>query len=294
MRRMSEPSSPYYPPRAGWNRHLYAALYAARRHLHLENLSLPRPAIPVTFRQLVFNLAVPGYAFVQAGWPRIGMAVAAGWVVAALVFLVWLGYAAANIAFGLMMSLHVSSILHFLNRVGPGLSVWRRLGFSLVVLFVVGNLLYASGLRWMQSHLFLPLRADGQVYVIHPRVRPTALQRGDWVACESKGGGYANVNIHSGYLLGPVLALPGDVIEFGADEFQVDGTTGQRQPLMPSGGRLTLDEKSWLVWPALRTVTRYNASQQDIERAVLQMAQIRREQMIGQPYRRWFWRQQIP
>jgi hypothetical protein len=95
-------------------------------------------------------------------------------------------------------------------------------------------------------------------------------------------------------VLGPVLALPGDVIEFGAEEFNVDGTASLRLPLMPSGGQLTLDEKSWLVWPALRTVIRYNASQHDIERAVLHMAQIRGEQMIGQPYRRWFWRQQTP
>ena len=268
-------------------------VYALRRNLHLENLSLPRSAIPVTFRQLVFNLTLPGYAFARAGWPRIGVALAAVWAVAGLVFLMWLGYAVANIAFGLMMSLHVSSILQFLNRVGPGLSVWRRLGFSLVVLFVVGNLIYASGLRWIQSHLFLPLQTEGKVYVINPRVKPAALQHGDWVACESPGGRYANVTIHSGYLLGPVLALPGETIQFGADEFQVNDTHGQRRPLMPAGGNLTLDGKTWLVWPALRTVTRYNASQSDIERAVLNMAQIRHEEMIGQPYRRWFWREQI-
>jgi hypothetical protein len=61
---------------------------------------------------------------------------------------------------------------------------------------------------------------------------------------------------------------------------------------MPSHGALTMAEKTWLVWPSLRTVQRNNVSQDDIASTVLQMARVRHEQMIGKPYRRWFWRDQ--
>jgi hypothetical protein len=63
---------------------------------------------------------------------------------------------------------------------------------------------------------------------------------------------------------------------------------------MLAEGGLVLPEKTWLIWPSLRTVTRYNASEYDIGKTVLRMAQVHREQIIGKPFRHWFWREQTP
>ncbi len=266
--------------------------YAARRGLHLEHLSLPRFAISISTRYVLLCLLVPGFSFRHAGWPRIAAAFAAGWVMAGLVFLLWLGHTAASIAFGVMMSAHVSSVLHFLHRVAPSGSVWRRLALSLAVLFVVGQLIYATGLRWFQNHLFMPLDVNGKIYVINPRVRPAALHRGDWLAFHVERTGGGGVYIREGFVLDRVLAGPGDVVEFGREWVNINGAPQPLRPFMPSQGVRTMPENTWLVWPSLRTVQRNNVSQDDIASTVLQMAQVRHEQMIGQPYRRWFWRDQ--
>ena len=56
---MDDRTSPYYPPRAGWNRHFYDAAYAVRRHLHLEELNLPKFAISITVWETFLCLVVP-------------------------------------------------------------------------------------------------------------------------------------------------------------------------------------------------------------------------------------------
>ena len=289
---MNKETSPYYPPRAGWSRHLYSAAYSARRHLHLENLHLPRLAIHVSLKRAALCLLLPGYSFYDAGWRRIGLGFALGWLVAGAVFLMWLGYTAASIAFGLMMSFHVSGVLHFLNRISPSSSVLRRLALSIAILFVVGQLIYGNGLNWFQSHLFMPLEANGKIYIVNPRVRPTVLHRGDWLAFRVERTGGGAVYIRGGFVLDRVIAEPGDTVEFGSAEFSVNGESRARLPLMPTGGLLTIPEKTWLVWPSLRTVQRNNVSDDVIASTVLQMAHVGRDQMTGKPYRRWFWRKQ--
>src|SRR5713101_3481524 len=128
---MSDFRSPYYPPRARWNRHLHHLVYGARRQLHLNDLRLPIQTTPLRF---LLSFAVPGFSFLDAGWKVIATAMMLGWGLAACAFLAFLGYTPANIAFGLMMSLHVSSILFVLNRIAPGMPVLRRLVLSIAIL----------------------------------------------------------------------------------------------------------------------------------------------------------------
>jgi len=289
---MDHRSSSYYPPRAGWNRSLYSAGYAVRRHLHLENLNLPKLAIEISGARILLCLLLPGFSFHDAGWKRWARIIAASWLAAGFVFLLWLGYSAANVAFGLMMSLHVSSVVHFLNRVAPGISVWRRLVLSLGVLFVVGTLVYATGLKWLQNQMFMPLQTADKVYVVN-RLAPTeTLRRGDWVAFHSERVGGGGIYIQEGYVLDRILAGPGDEVEFTAADFRVNRVPREKLPLMPSNERLVLPQNNWLIWPSLRTVTRNNIAEDAIARSVLQMATVRREQIIGRPFRRWFWRDQ--
>lgn len=292
---MTEPSSPYHPPRAGRTRHLFSIGYAARRHLQLERVNLPRlpqPAIDISFARGCLCLLVPGYSFYTAGWPRVAQVVAAGWLGAGCVFLIWLGYAVANLAFGLMMSTHASSILHFLNRIAPVRSPWRRLLLSLGTVFAVGSLVYAPSVRWFQDHLFMPLDAGGRVCVVNPRARLLSLHRGDWIACRVESASVPGVRIREGIVLDRVLAEPGDLVQFSREEFRVNDVPGRKLRFMPGQGSLVLPEKTWLVWPSLDTVTRNNVSDEAIAAAVLQMAQVSSVQVIGRPFQRWFWRKQ--
>jgi hypothetical protein len=290
---MDERTSPYYPPRAGWSRHFYEAVYAMRGQLQREDLKLPQFVITVSFHEFLLCLLVPGFSFTFAGWKWLGRGTLLAWFAALGVFIAWLGYTTANIAFGLLMSMHVSSIIYFLNRLSPGMTVLRRLGYSLAVLFVVGQLIYATGLRLFQKHLFMPLRWNERVYVVNPRARIGDLHRGDLVAIHNEQiFGQDRVSIREGYSLDKVLALPGDRVSFHREGIQVNETSDIRKPMMPADGGLRLDEKTWLIWPTLTTVAQYNVGEDAIQNAVLQMAQVHREQMIGRPYRRWFWRDQ--
>jgi hypothetical protein len=290
---MDEQTSPYYPPRAGWSRHFYEAVYALRGQLQREDLKLPHFAITVSFRQFLLCLFVPGFSFTFAGWKWLGRGTLLAWFAALGVFMAWLGYAAANIAFGLLMSMHVSSIIHFLNRISPSRTVLRRLALSLGVLFVVWQMIYGMGLRLVEKHLFMPLRWNEKVYVVNPGPGRDAFQRGDLVAVHTKRTGANGVQIRAGFTLDKVLAQPGDIVRFSRNRFQVNEEVAElREPWMPTAGSLKLDEKTWLIWPTLTTVARYNVGEDAIQAAVLQMAQVHREQMIGRPYRRWFWRDQ--
>jgi hypothetical protein len=143
-------SSSYYPPRAGWGRHFNHLGHTVRRRLHLEQLGLVLKTSPSNF---ALGLVVPGFGFLDAGWKTLGKATMLAWMVAALVFLVWLGYGVSTFAFGLMMSMHVSSILYLHNRTFPGMRILRRLVFSLALLFVVGQLVYASALKLCHNYL---------------------------------------------------------------------------------------------------------------------------------------------
>ena len=289
---MNERSSGYYPPRAGWNRHLFSFAYALRRRLHLESLILSKLAIETTLGRMLFCLLVPGFSFCDAGWKWLGRTVAISWGIAACIFFIWLGYLTANFAFGLMMSLHVSSIIHFLNRAAPGISVWRRVGLSLAVLFVVGTLVYRTGLNWLQDHLFVPLEVGDKVYVVNRLAPLDTLHRGDWIAFHSQHVGGDGIYIQEGYVLDRILAGPGDEIEFTVSDYRVNGAVQQKLRLMPANGQLFLSKETWLIWPSLKTVTRNNVTEESMAKTVLQIATVKREQIIGKPFNRWFWREQ--
>jgi hypothetical protein len=215
------------------------------------------------------------------------------WVVAALIFLIWLGYGISNLAFGLVMSVHVSSILYLHNRSFPGMRVLKRLVFSLVLLFIVSQLVYASALKLCHSYLFVPLRVGEKVYVINRLHDAGNLRRGDFVACYAEAASFDNIRIRDGYILDKVIAGPGDHLEFNRDHYTVNGVPSRSLPLMPVSGTTVLSQQTWLIWPSLETVVNVNVNPHSVSAAVLRMATVRREQVIGKPFKRWFWRKQV-
>ena len=115
---------------------------------------------------------------------------------------------------------------------------------SLAVLFVVGQLIYAGGLRWFQNHFFMPLESNGKIYVVNPRVRPAVLHRGEWLAYRAERTGSDGVYIQGGMVLDRILAEPGDMLEFGSAEFSVNGVSHVRLRYMPTSGMHRIPEKT--------------------------------------------------
>jgi hypothetical protein len=253
---------------------------------------LPRLAIDMPVAIFILCLLVPGFSFHEAGWKRIGSAIALAWLAGSCVFLLFLGYAAANAAFGLMMSLHVSSVLHLLNRLAPGMGILRRLVLSLAVLFVVGQLIYAAGLHWFENHLFMPLQTGGKVYVVNRLRSVETLRAGDLVAFYAERTTLDRVYIREGYVLDRILAGPRDEVQFGSGQFRVNGVAATSKEMMPHSHSLIIPEKTWLIWPSLTTITRNNVGEDAMARSVLRMALVSREQIIGKPFHHWFWRDQ--
>jgi len=286
---MSDSLSPYYPPRARWSRHLFRVGYICRRLLHLEDVSIPLPTAPGRF---LAGLLLPGVAFLDFQWKIVPAFVMSMWLLALLTFFAFLGYFVGNAAFGALISLHVSSILYLLHRTFPGLSIRNRLFLSLSVLLVVSQLMYATSLGYMQKHWFMPLRRGGKVFIVQP-VRPAMLRRGDLVACYTVGSSGGAVRIHDGYFLDRVLAVPNDQVTFRPGEFVVNDELAAALPLMPRSGFMVLPKNKWLVWPALTTINHYRVSDEEIAASVLQLAIVSGRQIVGKPFRYWFWRRQI-
>jgi hypothetical protein len=232
-------------------------------------------------------VAIPGYSFIKTRWKKVGRMILTAWIASACVFILWLGYSPAEWSFGAMMSLHVSSVLHILNRATPEFGLLRRLVLSLIVLFVVGTCFYSVALR----QVLLPLRIKDKVYVTHPIPKWATIHRGDLVAYRTFGS-LGRVRIARGYLLDRVLAAPGDKVEFTESGCSVNGAAPVRLRWMPVDESLIVPEKTWLVWPTLDMLARANVADEEIAKSVFEIALVKRAQIVGKPFRRWFWREQ--
>src|ERR1019366_3092617 len=105
-------ASSYYPPRARWYSRLLFMTGGLRRHLALDRLRLPSG---VPFSRGVASFLVPGLGFYLRGlrlWGRAAMGFCA---LLALVFFVGLGSTVGNLAFGLLLSIHVTSLIYVLE-----------------------------------------------------------------------------------------------------------------------------------------------------------------------------------
>ncbi|MCI0748583.1 MAG: hypothetical protein L0Y58_24505 [Verrucomicrobia subdivision 3 bacterium] len=287
------PSS-YYPPRAGRLQRAHTLAYSVRTRLRLEELN---HRLGTTVSRFVLALAMPGYSFLDAGWKAIGIATLAGWAVALCAFFIWLGYGAADVAFGLLISMHVSSVIYLFNRVASEMGVVRRLLFSLGLLFMVSQAVYVPARNWLEEKWIVPVRKGEKIYVIDRRAT-TSLKRGELVACKARGvsiggvGSAPRIYIRDGLVVDRILGLPHDEVTFGPGFYSVNGVVAPALGRMPSSGSFTVPGDKWLVWPSLSTVTEYNVDRERIAAAVLEMAMVSSDQLLGRPFRHWFWRDQ--
>ncbi len=143
-------SLPYYPPRARW---YSPALKVSDRITHalaLDRLRLP--SLPgLDLRQLLAAFVVPGLAVYFRSPGLIGNSALAAAALLALTFLMFLGYTVGNLAFGLLLSLHVSGFVHYCAPF-IGSSLRRRILFTVATFAAIGLLIYLPAQSILQRH----------------------------------------------------------------------------------------------------------------------------------------------
>ena len=286
---MSRFQSPYYPPRAAWYSPLFRVTEAVKRMMWLDRLHLPAGTSP---RDIAFGLAIPGYAFVARGERLIGRVVMIAYGLLMAVFIVWLGYPVATMGFGLMLSLHVSSVIFLLN---PWL-VEARLAFRLVtglaLLVIIGGCLYAPIRQQLETRWLLPLRVSEHVVIVQTFSPAATVKRGDWVAYTYENDRGTGLYARAGLGLQPILAVAGDRVRFKPDTFEVNGVSSPRRAHMPTTGEVMVPEKNWFIWPEFAISNRGNVAEAALSATMLRMAVVPDVQFVGKPFKRWFWRRQ--
>jgi hypothetical protein len=289
-----EPSS-YYPPRERWYYPVFYLGDALRRGLAMDRFRKPPE---VKFGGMIAGLIVPGLAVWLRGpkvWGRAALIASAALV---SIFIVWLGYPAANFAFGLLLAVHSTGLVYYCNPMLVGERFLTRLACALLTLLVVGVLLYVPGLNFIQGHLLTPLRMNGRVVVVQQNIQTRKIRRGDWLAYElgtaTRGDPHNGgaVLVQSGTGLGPVLALPGDRVAFSATSYSVNGVSYVKLPHMPDSGEVTVAENQWFIWPNLGISGHGNVGEASIATTMLYMASVNNDQLIGKAFHQWFWRKQ--
>jgi hypothetical protein len=288
----------YYPPRARWYSPFFSLGDTVRRRLALDRIHLPRE---MTWPGLVAGFLVPGLA-VHIRGPRLwGNAAMLGCGFLFFFFLLFFGYRAGNLAFGLLLSIHTTGFVYYctplLQREPEPLK--SRLLYTLLTLVALGLVIYLPARNVILQHWLMPLRANGQVYVVQRQFPVAAIQRGDWIAYKlgndssswDAGGGHGTVYVRSGLGFGPVLAMAGDRVAFSNNVFTVNGIQHPLLPHMPQFGEVAVPEKNWFVWPDYSI--RGAGNEERISSTMLRLALIPEKDFAGKPFKRWLWRKQI-
>jgi len=290
---MNKLTSPFYPPRARWYSRFFYLGLATRHRLALDRIRLPKE---ITLGGILLGFLIPGLAVYIRGprfWGRITLSACAFLF---LFFIVWLGYPFGNYAFGLMLSIHASGFVYYCSPVLLGKDIWHRILFTIAILLGLGLFLYAPMRSVIQNHWLTPLRVNGRVFVMQRFFTAQAVQRGDWIAYTLSGHifsnhGYEDSYGRDGMGFGPVLAVPGDHVEFSAKTFSVNGVPQPLLPHMPASGSLVVPENHWFIWPSFSISGQGNEAR--ISELMMNAATVSEDQFVGKPFKRWFWRKQI-
>lgn len=289
-------ASAYYPPRARWYGLFFYFGNAVRRRLALDRLALPRG---IKLSELLAGFFVPGLAVYLRGPKLWGQAALSAWAALFLFYVVGLGHPVANLAFGLMISLHATGLVYYCNPLLVNESFPTRIAVTLLVLIAIGLGLYLPTRNLVQAHWLVPLQMNGRVVVVQRLFQLSMIKRGDWVAYtydeNATGHNYHGgvVQLQNGMGLGPVLAVAGDQVVFSNNLFSVNGIWQTNLPHMPASGELVVPEKHWFIWPNLGISGHGNVGEARISSALLGLASVDESNFWGSPFHRWFGRKQI-
>lgn len=281
-------ASPFYPPRARWGRTTWYRWNAFRR-----GFLGPLPGTAgFTVRQLIFGFTLPGYSFRLLGYPRLSHALAVGYGAAVVGFFVTLGHLPSELCFATVVSAHATSITQTLTHNLILRTLLVRLLVTVATLGALFATLYNPAREWIYREWALPLEMREGVVLVNPGLDLKTVRRGELLAYQVPGtlqNGYAR---REGFGLDPVVALPGETIQFWPDWYEIDGTVKRSLPHMPKSGTLQLGQKEWLIWPRSVRISYNQADQKVIQDLILDMARVNEAHLVGRPYRHWFGRRQ--
>jgi hypothetical protein len=292
---MAKSSFPYYPPRARWYGFLFDLGYAARRRLTLDRIRLDSR---VPLGRLLGGLLVPGLAFWLRGERFRGAFAPVLCALLLVLFLAFLGYPLGNVAFGLLLSAHATGFVLLCEPWTAGDRFRSRMLFSLAVLLLFTVAFYVPARAFLQAHWVMPLQLDGRVIIVRPTALPAdyrdwPVRRGDWIAYSIRERYSGGVSVQAGVGFGPVLAVPKDRVRFTPDALEVNAVRQPRRPNMPMDGEWVVPEKHWFVWPDLNIGGHGNLPGAALSTTLFELATISQEQLIGKPFKWWFWRRQV-
>lgn len=292
---MTHRESSYYPRRATIFSPLLG-LFATTRRM-VSRLAF-RLAAGITYHGLLLSFIVPGLGFYFRSPDRSGKAVLALCGLLGLTFFAFLGQAAGTAAFTILITIHVVGLVAYCNPI-LALTSHRFLG-SLGLACGVIFLVYLPLENGVSNHLFTPLVWHKRVVVVCHFRAMNSIHRGDWIAFEvagerqyfREGGAHGNVIIRPGMNLAPVLAVPGDHVEFGPKYFTINGAQRPRLDFMPTSGGLTVPPHCWFAWPEFGAEGHGNVPPADITRPLMEIAQVTPDRFVGRVFQHWFGRRQ--
>ena len=284
------PRPTFEPPRAGATRGAWNVWYALLRRTHVRF-----PRMPVVIKppgltwQSVAVVVIPAYGWVALGKPHMARWAAIAYGACVVTAILCLGWAAAGWAAGVMITLHGLGIAEYFYSgqlwPAPAHRVARTAGVVLALAVV-----YTLASRPLLAKVVVPLQTDRGVLLIDALTRPGSVVRGEIVAFRAQGWRAGHFMLRGGIYLGRVSGRPGDVIAFRTDTFAVNGEAFPRRPSMPRRGELTVPAQHTFIWPL--DLRRELASEDEAADFARKAALVPDADLVGRPFRRWFWRQQ--
>ncbi|MBA4150006.1 MAG: hypothetical protein H0X66_17990 [Verrucomicrobia bacterium] len=284
---MSTGRSNYYPPRAGRRIIFRPISFRFRRWLEYSPFEIGSSALSVP--AILWSAIIPGYIFRVIGQQRIFLLVLGGYLFALLVFLGWLGYPLASIAYMAMLSLHVTSIAQLIKHLTPSCGLKFRI-ISTVTAFLLLNVFVYGFVQGQLGRLLNPLRINDEVVVVRVCSWQT-VKVGETIAYRIAGGDKNGFVVVDGFGLDQVRAKGGDVVRFSKNSYQVNSTVFTRESYMPTTGEMIVPKGRWFVWPKFSI--NQTLPEAEISKRTMLYAIIGTDDLVGKPCRYWFWRKQL-
>jgi hypothetical protein len=252
---------------------------------------------PLPLPQLLLCLVIPGLSLLLLGRRTLGLAFVAVYFAGAAAFVAGLGFVAGDIGYGIVISIHATSICFLEAHWLKDSSFNTRLALAFCTLVAVWGLIYAPLVHLVESRWIVPMRFGNHVMIVQRGVNVRSLKRGDWVAFKLASNRFGDhedrVVVDGGMVLDRVVALPGDHVEFATNAVIVNGVAVPAQRLMPENGELVLPENVWFIWPNL-DIYRHGAAAFNITATLQDAAMVKEKQIVGRAFKSWCGRSQLP
>ena len=100
------------------------------------------------------------------------------------------------------------------------------------------------------------------------------------------------VDVANGLGFGQVQAVPGGRVAFTPRSFQVNDQVFPRRSYIPVQETWVVPEKHWFIWPDSIISISGNPRTEAVAKMMREVAMVPESEMVGKPFRRWFWRRQ--